>query len=240
MTCMVNIYRKWFDNASLGLENASDELTTISERILRSNSSLAGLEVKVDALKASATSLKDNAINLQEANVEGALNLTREAKRRSDDAVRRAEGVQKLLSESEKQRRRVEALLGQISPQINKTKDDVSEALKGLETNIDQINRIFPELNELVCDRGGDPCDSHCGGAGCGKCGGISCEGAVTNADNALKTAQDAYETLKMKDANAEDLLRAVRYNSEKMLNSVVKHYVNVLSLISYFSGYSN
>jgi len=69
---------------------------------------------------------------------------------------------------------------------------------------------MFPALNELVCDRSGDPCDSHCGGAGCGKCGGISCEGAVTKADNALKLAQDAYTALKLKDADAEDLLRAV------------------------------
>lgn len=202
--------RKWFDNSSSGLDKASEELTNISERILRSNSSLSGLETKVDALKASATSLKHDAINLQEANVEGALNLTREAKRRSDDSVRRADAVQKLLNESERQRRRIEALLVQISPQINKTKDDVSEALKGLETNINSINGVFPELNSLVCDRAGDPCDSHCGGAGCGKCGGISCEGAVTNADNALKIAQDAYDALKKKDADAEDFLRAV------------------------------
>ncbi|ODN04402.1 Laminin subunit beta-1 [Orchesella cincta] len=207
---MIEERRQWFDTTSTGLDNASDELANISERILRSNSSLAVLESKVGALQSSATSLKDQAINLQEANVEGALNLTREAKRRSDDSVRRADGVQKLLSDSERQRRRIGALLDQISPQINKTQDDVSNTLEKLEADIDSVNGMFPDLNELVCDRAGDPCDSHCGGAGCGKCGGISCEGAVTKADNALKLAQDAYTALKLKDADADDLLRAV------------------------------
>lgn len=136
--------------------------------------------------------------------------MTRDAQRRSEDAVRRANEVQISLSNSERQRRRIEALLIQISPQMNRTQEEVAEALKKLDGNLENINKNFPDLNTLVCDRGGDPCDSICGGAGCGKCGGLSCEGAVTNADNALKYAQDAYTELKRKDADAEELLRTV------------------------------
>jgi len=140
----------------------------------------------------------------------GALNLTREAKRRSDDAVRRADEVQKLLSDSERQRRRITALLDQISPQVDKKQSDVKESLNKLDADLNAIDDAFPNLNTLVCDRGGDPCDSHCGGAGCDQCGGLSCEGAVTNAENALRYAEDAAEVLKTKDADAEDLLRTV------------------------------
>jgi hypothetical protein len=53
------------------LDAVEGNLSNISQRILRSNVSLDELERKVDALQSSADALKDTAINLQEANVEG-------------------------------------------------------------------------------------------------------------------------------------------------------------------------
>ena len=62
-----------------------------------------------------------------------------------------------------------------------------------------------------VCDKRGDPCDSLCGGAGCGMCGGLSCEnGAVTKAGNALKIAKEAEGFIRGKETDAEELLRGV------------------------------
>lgn len=62
-----------------------------------------------------------------------------------------------------------------------------------------------------MCDKRGDPCDQLCGGAGCGLCGGLSCEdGAVTKADGALDFAKDADKNIKDKEARAEELLRGV------------------------------
>lgn len=62
-----------------------------------------------------------------------------------------------------------------------------------------------------MCDRRGDPCDTYCGGAGCGKCGGLSCnEGLVNLAGLALNFANDAEDTLKEKEADADDLLRGI------------------------------
>jgi len=118
--------------------------------------------------------------------------------------------VQKLVRQSETQRQRVDALLAQIGPKRNKTQEELTNSIGKLETSLNDIGSYFPELNTLVCDKGGDPCDSHCGGAGCGKCGGISCEGAVTNAEQALNFAQEAHTDLRSKDAKAEELLRAV------------------------------
>lgn len=140
----------------------------------------------------------------------GALSLTKEAKRRSDDAVRRVDQVHTdKLRHSETQRQRVDSLL---ATNRNKSQEELNNSVEKLESSLEDIERTFPELNTLVCDKAGDPCDSHCGGAGCGKCGGISCEGAVTNAEQALKFAQDAHTDLKSKDGKAEELLRAVSY----------------------------
>jgi len=62
-----------------------------------------------------------------------------------------------------------------------------------------------------VCGKRGDPCDSLCGGAGCGVCGGLSCEhGAVTKADRALGVAKDAEKAIREKETGAEELLRGV------------------------------
>ena len=44
-----------------------------------------------------------------------------------------------------------------------------------------------------------------CGGGGCGRCGGPSCDnGAVTKADNALDFAMKAEEILKAKEGKAK------------------------------------
>ena len=62
-----------------------------------------------------------------------------------------------------------------------------------------------------MCDGQGDPCDSLCGGAGCGKCGGLSCDdGAVTKAANALSVAQDAAKILEDREREVDELLRSV------------------------------
>ena len=60
-----------------------------------------------------------------------------------------------------------------------------------------------------MCDKRGDPCDSICGGAGCGTCGGpSSCNnGAVTKASSALELAKGADEILANKSKQATDLL---------------------------------
>lgn len=62
-----------------------------------------------------------------------------------------------------------------------------------------------------MCDKRGEPCDPLCGGAGCGVCGGLSCEhGAVTKADRALGVARDAEKAIREKETDAEELLRGV------------------------------
>ena len=68
-----------------------------------------------------------------------------------------------------------------------------------------------------MCDGTGDPCDSLCGGGGCGKCGALSCdEGAVNKAENALNLAQEAESTLRNRQSESEEMMRGVRQAEEE------------------------
>ena len=66
-------------------------------------------------------------------------------------------------------------------------------------------------MNNQVCDGQttvDEPCDSLCGGAGCGKCGGISClDGALSKAGEAVKSAEQADKLLREKDSEAQQIL---------------------------------
>ena len=70
---------------------------------------------------------------------------------------------------------------------------------------------LIPGLNNQVCDGQttvDEPCDSLCGGAGCGKCGGISClDGALSKAGEAVKSAEQADKLLREKDSEAQQIL---------------------------------
>ncbi len=66
-----SFYRNTFANTSSALDAVGEVLATVSQKVLLTNVSLSELERKVDSLQSAASSLKDKAINLQEANVEG-------------------------------------------------------------------------------------------------------------------------------------------------------------------------
>ncbi len=59
-----------------------------------------------------------------------------------------------------------------------------------------------------------------CGGAGCGSCGGFSCDdGALTKAENALIYTKDAEKLLLEKETKIEELYRGVNRNSKFSVN---------------------
>jgi coxsackievirus/adenovirus receptor len=83
-----------------------------------------------------------------------------------------------------------------------------------LQSELDKLTAEIPDLNEQICDKRGDPCDSLCGGAGCGKCGGISCDkGALTRAESALVYAKDTEKIIKEKEQQADELIRSVSHS---------------------------
>ncbi len=69
------------------LDDLESDLADIRQSLLQGSSGLDYLRTDSDSLKLDAEDMKDQITRLQEANVEGALNLTREAKRRSQEAA---------------------------------------------------------------------------------------------------------------------------------------------------------
>ena len=65
--------------------------------------------------------------------------------------------------------------------------------MASLSGKIRDLEEKVPDINNLVCDGRGTvtDCDALCGGAGCGKCGGISCGGGAAQlASNALELGE--------------------------------------------------
>lgn len=207
------------DRLRAKLETSKGELDVTDKKLdnLHEELSLASVEMtnlgeKSQKIKDLADQLKDNATRLQEANVEGALNLTRDAWSRVQSLSNTYQEANELNIEADRQCKRIEALV---------TKQKENEAvllandkqIEELQAALDLLNGQIPDLNEQVCDKRGDPCDSLCGGAGCNKCGGISCEnGALTRAESALNYAKDAEKTIKEKEQQADDIIRAVAH----------------------------
>jgi len=93
-----------------------------------------------------------------------------------------------------------------------------------------------------VCDGRGEPCDSLCGGAGCGKCGGLSCEdGSVTKANNAMDLAKRAEKTLAERKTESQALLSEVGVSRHmgqlsESLSSTLYKYRSCFLIISFYS----
>jgi laminin beta 1 len=198
--------------AGQGMDGLDATVENTTQRVFSVVLALSNLRAKATDLQTAAQSLKDNATKLQEANVEGALNLTREARQRSQKAQDRVEFTQQPVSDSERQRRRTEALLSRVAPQLGESQQRNAAELADLGGRLAVVERSLPELNDAVCDGRGDPCDSLCGGGGCGKCGALSCdEGSVTKAENALSLAKEAEGILRNRQSESEEMMRGVR-----------------------------
>jgi coxsackievirus/adenovirus receptor len=142
----------------------------------------------------------------------GAYNSTLESQRRSAEAQNRVDDTDNILYEAETNRIRTEQLLNTREADFNEQYDDNEADLDAIRNDMYALETGIVDLNELVCDKRGDPCDALCGGAGCGHCGNaLSCDaGAVAKANNAMESAEKADEVLKEKRAALDDLLRQV------------------------------
>jgi coxsackievirus/adenovirus receptor len=151
--------------------------------------------------------------------VQGALVLTQEAKIRSDKA---AEKVDKIsmeqkdsnLAKSAQMRGTTEIMISTVSDKIAREQEENTGALQDITDKITKLEDKVPGLNKAVCDgetSRDNPCDDLCGGAGCGKCGGLSCQrGALTKAEEALQNAKKAEKVFTERDLEAESVLNEV------------------------------
>lgn len=214
------------DQINEQLQGTSNDLGTLDQSlsdnkqaILSGQSKLNNLRQEAERLVQSSHDIRDQATQLQEANVGGALQLTQEAMSRSDQALRQVSQITEEVSgaplyDSERQRKATKQLINSTRDRITSNQDNNRQALQDILLQIGQLEDKVPELNSAVCD--GDtsrekPCDELCGGAGCGRCGGLSCQnGALTKADEAVQSAKQAESILADKDLEAEGVLREV------------------------------
>lgn len=213
------------------LENYENQMDGVNKRVLDATLQIARLKQKSQELQLDADALRENATALQEANVEGAFNITKEAQRRSRLAEQRIRDTIPVIYQSETKRRQTERLLDQASGRYNASYTDNEAALNDISKQISMLEGEIPNINNLVCDGRGtvDTCDTLCGGAGCAKCGGLSCtEGATTKAENALDLATQADTLLKDKEAKARDELNRIvdaRHKADEALREAKAAY---------------
>lgn len=198
------------------LKEAEATLENVYSSINLANVSLDGLRKKSESIKATANDLKANATQLQEANIEGALNLTREAWNKVNSLAEVDRETEELNANAERQCRHTEALVNRTSEEFEALQHKNEQALDQYHDELTTLSQRIPDLNEQICDKrgvGGDSCDNLCGGAGCKHCGGLSCEkGALTMSEKALFYVQDTEKRVKEKDEVAEDLIRSLSH----------------------------
>lgn len=191
----------------------SDELTLegVYSGINLANVALDELRNKSQQIKNVARDLKENATQLQEANIEGALNLTIDAWQRVNLLEALDIETQELNANAERQCKRTEALVNRSINEFEQLQQSNEDALDKYHDELVLLNEKIPDLNEQICDKRGDPCDNLCGGAGCKHCGGLSCEkGALTKAEKALAYVKDTEKNIKEKEDLAADIIRSV------------------------------
>ena len=204
--------RAKLDESEKNLKSTDSSLDKLTEEMNLAQVEISNLGEKSEKIKMLANELKDNATKLQEANVEGALNLTRDAWTRVTSLSDVYNEANELNTEADRQCKRIENLIArQIENEAVLNSND--KQIDDLQSDLDKLTAEIPDLNEQVCDKRGDPCDSLCGGAGCNKCGGISCEkGALTRAETALNYAKDTEKIIKEKEQLADELIRSVSH----------------------------
>lgn len=194
------------------LKILDNSLANIKQNILLTDRKVKAFNDSIVELMRKTKELEDNGTKLQEANVLGALTLINEAKSKADRAAHRAEYSKQDIGYAENQCKATETFINQTKDTYLRQSEDNENQLQNIREKLHDLNAQIPELNDLVCDGAGDPCDSICGGAGCKSCGNsISCEnGAKQLAETAITLAKKTETALKEKETAANDLIRNV------------------------------
>ena len=232
---LINALREDLNKIQEQLQSLSNRMNETTGRTTDANLALSHLKNVAKSLEAATQNMKENMTALQEANVEGAFNLTKDAQRRSANAGVKVLSTTTLVGASANKRSDTEDLLGRYSTQYNQSFTSNEEGLLGLSRRIKGLEDKVPDINQQVCDGRASvsECDSLCGGAGCGKCGGISCKGAATLAASALELATKSKEKLKEMQEKAKkelDGALSAKSKSDEALRQAILAYEKSLA----------
>jgi len=184
------------------LSEYEKEADRTTNRSLAVQEALRDFDNMADRLTILIDGLRENATQFQEWNVDGAYAIILDSQNRSRAAEKRVKDLAPLMKEQEQKRRLTESMLTSTASRYNSSALQNEAILAALSRQIFELENSVPGINQLVCASTStvNTCDQLCGGALCGKCGGLSCsEGATTKASNALDLAQQAIELLNSK-----------------------------------------
>ncbi|GAB1863172.1 Laminin subunit beta-1 [Camponotus japonicus] len=191
------------------LEEANNLLESLSQRVNLNDVALKKLRNRTNNLHEAAADLRENATRLQEENVQGALNVTQQMAEQSRQAEKMANDTNSVLADAERFRKHTENLLAKNRASVDEAQERNKESLTKLNEKLKTFNMNIPELNLQMCGSNVTDCSIVCGGAGCGFCGGLSCDvGAVSKANQALDVAKQQAAKIKSHKDEAEQLLR--------------------------------
>lgn len=197
------------------LEELDNLQESINQRVNIGEAALKNMKQRTNSLHQDAAELKENALRLQEANVQGALNVTMLMAEQSDEAERVANGTSSIIADAERYHKNTDNFLSKNSAAFVESRDKNKKSLGELEQKLQELNSIVPDLNEEMCGERVTECSSLCGGAGCGICGGLSCDaGAVTKVNQALDLARKQATKIEKHKEDAEQLLTSVSSHS--------------------------
>lgn len=235
MEQLINALRGDLNKIQDSLNQLNNRMEETSGRTTDSILQLSHLKNAAKSLEIETQNIKENMTALQEANVEGAFNLTRDAQIRSANANHKVQATMTIVSSSATKRTDTEDMLNKYSSTYNASYLTNEESLKTLGRKIKQLEDNVPTINNLVCDgrAGVNDCDALCGGAGCGKCGGISCKGAATLASDALTLATKSKDALNEKQEKARkelDGILSAKIKSDEALKQASLAYEKSLT----------
>lgn len=237
MDDIVQKLREHLDESEERLLKSEATLDAVYSGITLANVALDELRNRSEIIKSFAQDLKGNATQLQEANIEGALNLTREAYNKARILEELDAETERVFANAEKQCNRTKALVLQKESEFEQLQKKNEEDLSTYHSELQALISKIPDLNEQMCDKRGDPCDSLCGGAGCDRCGGLSCEkGAITMAERALSYVKDVEKSIKTKDGIAEDLIRSLNQAKQNASDALEKSKRSYLEAVSFLN----
>lgn len=203
--------KKNITESALVLKEVDNQLENISERVTLADRALKLRKNRTDILHAGAAELKESATRLQEANVQGALNVTQQMAEQSRKAEKMTDETTSVLADAERYRKNTESLLAKSSATVGEAQERNKESLVKINKKLDEFKRYMPNLNLEICGQNVSECSDVCGGAGCGSCGGLSCDmGALTKANQALDVAKKYSTKIKTHKDEADQLLRNV------------------------------
>lgn len=196
------------------LEDVYNLEEIVGQRVSLGEQALKKFKNRTNNLHQQASELKENATRLQEANVQGALNVTQQMFAQSRQAQLTAERTTSFLEDAERTRNRTALLIAKNTLFVNEAQDKNKEKLGDLNAKLDRVRETMPGLNLRMCGANVTDCSDVCGGAGCNTCGGLSCDaGAVTKANQALDVARNQAAKIKSHKDEAEHLLRDVSFS---------------------------